>query len=309
MPVAVDKIAVRRVAGNIGAEISGVRVGPDLPEPVVRQIREALLEHKVVFFRGQYGLDDVGMAGFAKLFGELQPHRRKSVTDAPEGKFVHGLDSAKTRATVWHTDATLTLRPPDLTLLRTVELPPYGGDTAWANTAAAYQRMGPDWQQLADSLRVIHTNNMAGRQLLRAEAARQSAEGKERTLPEAMADPRRAADSLPKRLFETEHPLVRVHPETSERCLLLGAFAKTILGRDDSDTLINLFQAYITALDNTLRWQWELGDMAMWDNRSTQHCGISNYGGHKRRLSRCTVAGTVPVGVDGRPSIAHASPE
>jgi taurine dioxygenase len=312
MSTAVTAIGVRRVAGSIGAEITGVRVGPDLPGPVVRQIRDALLAHKVIFFRGQDHLDDAGQAGFAALFGELSPHRRKKTADTPESRYMHELDSSKTRAVVWHTDATLTLTPPSITMLRSVLLPPYGGDTAWANTAAAYQRMGPGWQQLADGLRVLHTNNMAGRQKLRAEAAARAAgeAGEKPTVPVlgAVDDPRQDAPSRPVNLYETEHPVVRVHPETGERALLLGAFAKRILGRDDSATLLNMFHTFVTSLDNTVRWRWAPGDVAMWDNRATQHCGIADYGSHRRLLHRVALLSEVPVGVDGRPSISLASP-
>ena len=140
----VQGIDVRRVAGSLGAEISGVQAGPDLPGPVVKLIRDALLEHKVIFFRGQDHLDDAGQAGFARLFGELSPHRRKDLEDGPDSKYMHNLDSAKTRAVVWHTDASLTVRPTAITMLRAKVLPPYGGDTAFANTATAYQRMSPN---------------------------------------------------------------------------------------------------------------------------------------------------------------------
>ena len=120
---------------------------------------------------------------------------------------------------------------------------------------------------------------------------------------------RRDAQSRPGKLYETDHPVVRVHPETGERAFLLGAFAKKIIGRDDSDNLLHLFQSVVTSLDNTIRWQWEPGDLAMWDNRSTQHCGIADYGSHKRLLRRVAILGETPVGVDGRPSVAVSAPQ
>ncbi len=276
--VATD-IDVRRVAGSIGAEITGVRVGPDLPGPVVKLIRDTLLEHKVVFFRGQHDLDDVTQA-----------------------------------ATVWHTDKTTTVRPTAITILRPVVLPPYGGDTAWANTAAAYQRMGLEWQQLADGLRARHTNNQAGAKRLRADAfARAAQKDSEQSsaapaVAEVFQGARQDAGLSVKNLYEAEHPVVHVHPETGERALLLGAFAKTILGREDSESLINLFQAFVTPLDNTVRWQWSPGDVGMWDNRATQHCAVGDYGSHKRLMHRVTVHGEVPVGVDGRPSVTITCP-
>jgi alkyl sulfatase len=304
-------VDVRQLTEHIGAEIMGVRVGPDLPAPVVRQIRDALLEHKVIFFRGQDHLDDAAQAGFAQLFGELSAARRSKPGQTPES-YVHDVDGGRSRATVWHTDGTLTLRPHAMTILRSMVLPPYGGDTAWANTASAYQRMGPDWQQVADGLRAVHTNNMAAAKQLGALAAARAGEADKAPAGASeqrfQEDPRQAVGVKAKHLYETEHPVVRVHPETGERSLLLGAFAKTIVGRDDSDSLMNVFQAYITALDNSIRWQWKVGDVAMWDNRATQHCAIADYGSHKRIMHRVTVLGDVPVGIDGRPSVGIHAP-
>ncbi len=267
MSLSVTSVNVQRVAGSIGAEICGVQVGPDLPGPVVRQIRDALLEHKVVFFRGQHHLDDAAQAGFAQLFGELSRARRTKPGDGPES-YATDVVSSRTKATVWHTDASVTPRPPAMTMLRPIVLPPYGGDTAWANAAAAYQRMGPDWRELADGLRALHSNNLAGRQALRAESAARSAGDAGQAPTDRPMQSRRDAAATPNKLYETEHPVVRVHPETGERALLLGAFAKTILGRPDSDRLITLFQKFVTALDNTVRWRWAPGDLGMWDNQS-----------------------------------------
>ena len=98
--------------------------------------------------------------------------------------------------------------------------------------------------------------------------------------------------------------MVRVHPETGERVLLLGHFVKRFvgLGSTESDALFGLLQARITKLENTVRWSWEPGDLAIWDNRATQHYAVSDYDDQFRRLSRVTLAGDVPVDVQGRPS-------
>ncbi len=107
-------------------------------------------------------------------------------------------------------------------------------------------------------------------------------------------------------VYETEHPAVRVHPETSERCLVLGGFARTVLGFSPqaSRDLIQILQDYVTRPEQTVRWRWRAGDLAIWDNRATQHYAIFDYGSEHRRGERVTVAGPVPVGVDGRPSVA-----
>ena len=104
--------------------------------------------------------------------------------------------------------------------------------------------------------------------------------------------------------YETEHPVVRVHPETGKRVLLLGHFVKRFvgLGTNESTTLLQLFQARVTKLENTIRWNWSPGDLAIWDNRATQHYAVSDYDDQYRRLSRVTLAGDVPVDVHGTPS-------
>jgi len=104
--------------------------------------------------------------------------------------------------------------------------------------------------------------------------------------------------------FEVHHPVVRVHPETGERALLLGAFVKRILDvtSSESQALFRIFQDRITRLENTVRWNWELGDVAMWDNRATQHYAVSDYGQQRRRMHRITLAGDIPLSVNGERS-------
>lgn len=287
-----SELEVRKVAGNIGAEIDGIRIGPDLPAATVAAVRAALLTHKVIFFRGQDHLDDDGQLGFAERFGEIAHDPRDRGT-GPGGQMLE-LDSRRGgKAPAWHTDATYTVAPPAFTLLRAVQLPPYGGDTCWANTATAYEAFGPAMRERADGLRALHSTEHLDqiRQALRA--ARLAAKGQ---APEA------APNRRP--VFEAEHPVVRVHPETGERTLLLGQFTKCILDADDSDHLLDRFMRRITQLENTVRWHWAPGDVAMWDNRATQHYAIYDYGDLQRTMRRITIAGDVPVGTDGRPSIS-----
>jgi taurine dioxygenase len=108
-------------------------------------------------------------------------------------------------------------------------------------------------------------------------------------------------------IYETEHPLVRVHPETGERSLLLGHFFKKFIGLSthDSQRLFEVFQEHITRLENTVRWRWAVGDVAVWDNRATQHYAINDYGDQHRLVRRVTVDGDVPVSVDGRRSVTR----
>ena len=107
-------------------------------------------------------------------------------------------------------------------------------------------------------------------------------------------------------VFETEHPVVRVHPETGERALLLGGFAHRLAGHNAAESvdLIRILQSYVTRPENTVRWTWEEGAVAIWDNRATQHYAIYDYGEDRRRMQRVTTAGTKIEGLDGRPSLA-----
>jgi len=106
--------------------------------------------------------------------------------------------------------------------------------------------------------------------------------------------------------FVTEHPVVRVHSETGERSLMMGSFVELILGvsQDASAGLIKIFQDYILTPENVVRWTWKPGDLAMWDNRATQHYAANDYGAAARLMQRLTIAGGIPVGVDGRPSVS-----
>ncbi len=126
--------------------------------------------------------------------------------------------------------------------------------------------------------------------------------GREERADPVVAEHRREFVST---VYQTEHPAVRVHPETGERSLLLGGFARTIdgFGPQASRDLIRILQDHITRPEHTVRWQWRVGDLAIWDNRATQHYAIFDYGTAHRRGERVTVAGPVPVGVDGRPSV------
>lgn len=108
-------------------------------------------------------------------------------------------------------------------------------------------------------------------------------------------------------IYETEHPVVRVHPETGERTLLLGNFVQRFVGlsRSDFHRIHELFQSYVTAPENTIRWRWQRGDVAIWDNRATQHYAVNDYGDQRRVVHRATVDGDVPVAVDGRRSVSR----
>ncbi|MFI6481645.1 TauD/TfdA dioxygenase family protein [Nonomuraea sp. NPDC050663] len=274
------------MAGRIGAEISGVKLGGDLSADTVAQVRETLLSRKVVFFRGQDHLDQEGQIAFAKSLGELTTGHP---TLPSLGGHVLDLDYSKgQKVDRWHTDVTFIERPPLASVLRAIELPPAGGDTLWANTVTAYETLPSELRALLDGLHAVHTNQY--------DYARVAfSDDPERT--------RKYAEIFASTVFETLHPVVRVHPETGERSILLGDFARRISGYPAhlSNSVIKLVQEHVTSVENTVRWRWAPGDVAVWDNRATQHRVVHDFAG-PRRLHRVTVAGDVPVGVDGRAS-------
>ncbi|TCJ00777.1 TauD/TfdA family dioxygenase [Aeromicrobium sp. IC_218] len=285
-----EHVAVHRTGERIGARIEGVRLGGDLAPEVVAEVRRALLEHKVVFLSGQDHLDDAGQHAFASLLGTpTAPHP----TVRGEAGAVLPIDSEHGKANSWHSDVTFVDRIPAISILRAIELPPYGGSTVWANTATAYSGLHPALKALVERLWAVHTNLYD-----------YVAERDEQRIGGVDVKEQAYRDEFRSQVFETEHPVVRIHPETGERVLVLGHFVKRLVGLSsrDSDALFELLQRAVTQLENTVRWSWSPGDVAIWDNRATQHYGVADYGDQKRLLHRITIAGDVPASVDGIPS-------
>jgi len=282
------ELTVRKVTSRLGAEVTGIDLN-SLDDDTTTLLQDLLAEHKVLGIRGQQ-LDDDGQQRFAERFGQLTTAH--PTVPSIEGKpNVLAVDSADGgRANQWHTDVTFVLAPPKITTLRAIVLPPYGGNTLFANTGAAYRDLPEPLRKLADSLYAIHANDYDY-----AVPA---------TLAQAGAQERRAIFTAQK--FRTAHPVVRVHPVTGERSLFIGGFASRLveLGGTESRDLLRLFQEYVTRPENTIRWQWREGDVVVWDNRITQHYAPDDYDDLPRRLNRVTVAGDVPVGVDGKQSYA-----
>ncbi|MER5184741.1 TauD/TfdA family dioxygenase [Streptomyces sp. NPDC002896] len=286
-------LSVEKIGGRIGAVISGVRLGGDLDEATVAAIRAAILEHKVVFFRDQQHLDADSHEAFGRLLGSPVAH---PTVPSVDGRYALGIDNDHGgRANQWHTDVTFVPAYPAFSILRAEVIPPYGGNTLWSNTVTAYAELPEPLRVLADSLRGVHTNDYD------YAAVRPNATA------EALQKYRKVFTSTK---FQTEHPVVRVHPETGERTLLLGNFLQKLTGFNgrDSRALIDILQSHVERPENTVRWQWRAGDVAIWDNRATQHYGVDDSDDHERTLRRVTIDGDVPVGVDGRRSVL-LSPE
>ena len=273
------------VAGRIGAEVRGVRLGGDLDDVTVAAIRQALVRHKVIFFRDQADLDDAGQEAFAERLGAPVAH--PTVPVAEGSRYLLELNSREGEAaSSWHTDVTFLPDYPEASILRAITIPQAGGDTLWANTVTAYETLPEPLRLLADGLKAIHSNKY-DYAAIRPDASSEAA--------------RRYEEVFTSTIYETEHPVVRVHPESGEKALVLGHFIKKFVGlaQSDSDRLFAVLQDHVTKPENTVRWRWRSGDVAIWDNRATQHRAIADFARQQRHLRRATLAGTVPVGLDG----------
>jgi alpha-ketoglutarate-dependent sulfate ester dioxygenase len=279
----VSDFDIRLIGGRIGAEIVGADLKSGLTDAQFKEINAALLAHKALFFRDQH-LDEAGQLAFAGRFGPLtQKHpTMPTLDDEPQVLPVDGEDQ---RANHWHTDVTFSLTPPMATTLRGIVIPSYGGNTLVANAATAYEDLPVELRTFADRLWAVHTND-----------ADQPRLGTKR------AEEYRA--SFLSRIYETAHPVVRVHPESGERSLFIGTFAQRIVGLSvrESRYILDTLQAYITRPENVVRWRWSPGDVLIFDNRNTQHYAPNDYGHLPRLLHRVSVTGGVPVGIDGKSS-------
>lgn len=278
-------LEIAPVAGRIGAEIRGIALSGDLDDITIAAIRAALVRHKVIFFRDQFDLDDTKQEGFAARLGKPVAH--PTVPVAEGSRFLLELDSKEGyAASSWHTDVTFVDAYPEASILRAITIPEAGGDTLWANGVTAYEELPDSLKTLVDNLWALHTNDYDYAATLGG-ADRKRIEEHRKVFASTV--------------YETEHPVVRVHPESGERALLLGHFVKSFVGLNsaDSQRLFSILQDHITKPENTVRWRWRAGDVAIWDNRSTQHRAVADFGTQRRTLRRATIHGEVPVAIDG----------
>jgi taurine dioxygenase len=285
------KLEFSKLGSRIGAEIRGLDLSGDLSAETVAEIRAALNEHKALVFREANILSDEAQVKFASHFGPLtKAHPTVASVDGEEN--VLPVDSENGSANNWHTDVTFVVNPPQASTLRSIDLPAYGGETLIASSAGAYQDLPAELRNFADTLWAIHTNDYDY--------------SVPKNLEHANAEERRKEFTRLK--FETAHPVVRVHPLTGERGLFIGGFAQRLrivgLSNTESKDIIRLLQAYVTRPENVVRVNWEPNQLVLFDNRITQHYAPDNYDGQPRKLNRVTIAGDIPVGVDGEQSQA-----
>ena len=275
-----EQITVTPCGPLIGAEITGIQLSGNLDDRQIAEIRQALLEWKVIFFRDQNITREEHRA-FAELWGELEQHPFfKHVMPGQTSADVVTLAKDALNAgyeNEWHTDITWHKQPAFGAVLRAIEIPAYGGDTLWADIAAAYDGLKPAMRERIDSLSAVHDWQYS--------------------FGAGMPDD--LVKSLKQEFPAVEHPVVRVHPETGRRMLFVNPiFTQHIVGvsEDESDELLQLLYRQVTRAEYQVRFRWTEGAVAFWDNRATQHYASNDYFPQRRVMDRISIAGDRPYG-------------
>ncbi|WP_037570496.1 TauD/TfdA dioxygenase family protein [Phaeacidiphilus oryzae] len=274
-PLTYQSFELTPLGAVIGAEIRGVDLSRPLPEPVRAELDRALLEWKALFFRGQH-LTSAQQRAFARNWGELETNPLLAAGDSAEVvRFDKSASAVPTFENVWHADVTFRERPALGAVLQLREVPPRGGDTLWADMAAAYDNLPERVRERIDGARAVHD----------------FIPGFARFYP-----PERLA-ALQDRFPPVEHPVVRTHPRTGRRTLFVNAsFTTHIVGMAsaESDRLLRLLFQQAHVPEFQVRFSWRAGDVALWDNRATQHYAVADYGTHRRVAERVAIAGDRP---------------
>ncbi len=295
--VANEHIEVRPLAAAMGAEIAGVDCA-DVGDAAFAEIEAALFRHKMIYFRGQERMTHADQSAFSRRFGPFaEDAYTKGVPGFPEVQPLIKEADERTGflfGAGWHTDSAFLPEPPAISLLRSIEIPPFGGDTIWANSALAYRALSPTMQRLLTGLRV----HMSMANVL--ESARAYATPSD-TPVGRLAQTKGAAalpDDLARKVRGSVHPLVRTHPRTGELALYCDeTYAAGIEGLHPNEAapILAFLVEHLTQPAFTCRLRWEVGMFVMWDNRLCVHQAFNDYDGFRRELYRSTVAGERPV--------------
>ena len=268
-----SNITVSPLTPAIGAEIGNIDLRKVSSDDIA-DIRAALLEYKVVFFRDQ-SLTRAEHISFAREFGDLEIHPAtpKSQSNPEVLHIAHGPES-KGKENFWHSDVTWREKPSLGSILKAVEVPAVGGDTLFANMVMAYEL-------LPDDIKEVITGRVAVHDIARVFAGRLN----------------KSAEELRERYPPMEHPIVRTHPETGESVLYVNiAFTSHIKDMEEGDSARLLRKLYRTAANPEIqcRFRWQPGSLAFWDNRASQHFASSDYFPQVRKMERVTIAGDRP---------------
>ena len=275
-----DVLEITKIAGALGAEIHGVDLSRPLSAPTAAEIRAALLEHLVVFFRAQ-NLTVAEFLAFARAMGEPTEYPFvKGLPGFPEVIEVAKLEQERVNfGGIWHTDTAYLERPPMGSMLLAREVPPAGGDTLFANQVLAYEALSPGLRRMLEG--AVAVNSSAKADVTRTREDRMRTDAREDARDEYVA----------------EHPVARTHPETGRRSLYVNA-AHTVRFKDmteaESAPLLNYLFQHQVRPEFTCRFQWRVGSLAFWDNRCTLHNPVNDYHGYRRVMHRITLAGDRP---------------
>ncbi len=278
-------IAVNRIAGALGAEISGIDLSRPLPDAAIGEIRRALLDNQVIFFRGQH-LTPVQHLDFGRRFGELQIHDFVEAAEADEHILEVRKEAYETRnfGGGWHTDVSYLEKPALGSVLYAHEVPDYGGDTMFANQYLAYETLSDGMRTMLDGMTAIHS----ARYIYGTTPRRPQATG-DRSMKVIYSEAAHA---------ESEHPVVRTHVETGRKSLYVNPnFTVRFkdMTEEESAPLLHFLWRHAVRPEFTCRFRWEANSIAFWDNRCVQHNAINDYHGKRRVMHRVTIEGERPV--------------
>jgi taurine dioxygenase len=275
----VSRILIHPVTKAIGAEVRGVDLREPLAAEALRTLERALLDHHVLFFRDQ-ALSPEQQIAFARHFGPIGvPPFAPKYGDDPELVVLDQTSPKGEGADSWHSDNTFMREPPMGSILRAVALPSLGGDTCFASMVAAHDALSPPIQRLVAGLRAEHDITRPLRRGIAAGHVHASLE------------------EMQKRWPPVDHPVVRTHPVSGRKALFVNGNSTTrILGLSEreSDVLLSFLIDHVRSPEFQCRFRWEVGSMAFWDNRTTQHFAVPDYA-ERRVMHRVTIAGDVPV--------------
>lgn len=277
-----EHIRVKRYSASLGAVVEGVDLSRELDDATIAEIRRALLDHLVIFFRGQ-DITPEQQIVFAKRFGTLNQHDQVKGMDAYPDIIEVRKEPGDERnfGGAWHGDVTYLPEPPLGSILYALEVPEVGGDTLWSNCYLAFETLSPGMRKLIEPLIVMHTPA----KIYGLASQDWSKDSSIKSNPSASAH------------YETEHPLVRTHPETGRKCLYVsGAYTPRLkdMTEEESAPLLEYLMWQCTREPFTCRWRWEKGDVAFWDNRCTLHYALNDYSGHRRVMHRVAINGDRP---------------
>jgi taurine dioxygenase len=272
---------VKPLSGAVGAVLSGIDISEELSAGAIAEIRQAWLEHLVIFFRDQQ-LSDEHLMAFGRRFGDLYLHPNLA-KKGPNPEVIHVVkepDATRVVGAEWHTDTAHVECPPMGAILHALEVPPRGGDTLFANQYLAYEALSDGLKEGLDGMKAVHDDSRVAGPNANKGRSTQTRDDEEWTPT------------------ENAHPVIRTHPETSRKALFVNvasAHKFERMRRAESAALLQYLFKHATQPEFTCRFNWEPGSVAFWDNRCLKHIAVNDYKGHRRDMRRVQLVGDKPT--------------